>query len=310
LYSRVFLCRAIVRVCLRGRRRFSRRSTALFACVFACVCMRVCAYVCACVSSCKMRACVRVSVHACGVLFVSMKKHSRACGRLYMSVCARVRARACVGGPTSVVMLFRSPSRSHRACVCLCCRARIAWALVGAPIESMLTAAGDAWADFVLVEGNGHVFVFVAPEGLDRAASAVLTAGNGTVVCWMYYGGVWVNGARVRGSTPDWGVPMAPGESVRVRYVAATRMFSIVWRGRSYDLAALSATANIAHMRFGVALGRDHSMRVTGASAGASCAQAGCVARPCVLDSRCSWLFRSSQRTSSSNTCDLSCAPA
>ena len=74
---------------------------------------------------------------------------------------------------------------------------------------------------------------------------------------------------------------MAPGESVRVRYVAATRMVSVVWRGRSYNLTALPVTADIAHMRFGVALGRGISMRVTGASAGASCAHAGCVARPC-----------------------------
>ena len=74
---------------------------------------------------------------------------------------------------------------------------------------------------------------------------------------------------------------MAPGESVRVRYVATTRIFSAVWRGRSFELVALPATADIAHMRFGVALSRGDSMRVTGASAGASCAQAGCVARPC-----------------------------
>ena len=47
---------------------------------------------------------------------------------------------------------------------------------------------------------------------------------------------------------------MAPGESVRVRYVAATRMVSVVWRGWSYDMAALPAMADIAHMRFGVAL--------------------------------------------------------
>ena len=67
-------------------------------------------------------------------------------------------------------------------------------------------------------------------------------------------------------------------EIVRVRYAAATRMVSVVRRGRSYDLAALPATADIAHMRFGVALvalSRGESMRVTGASAGASCAQAG-----------------------------------
>ncbi len=62
---------------------------------------------------------------------------------------------------------------------------------------------------------------------------------------------------------------MAPGESVRVRYVAATRMVSLVRRGRSCDLAALPATSDIAHMRFGVALWNGNAMRVTGASAGA-----------------------------------------
>ena len=62
---------------------------------------------------------------------------------------------------------------------------------------------------------------------------------------------------------------MSPGESVRVRYVAATRMVSVVRRGRAYDVAALPATSDIAHMRFGVALPYGNSMRVTGASAGA-----------------------------------------
>ena len=59
------------------------------------------------------------------------------------------------------------------------------WALVGAPIESMLTAAGDAWAEFVFVEGHAEVPVFVTPDWIDRAASAVSTAGNGTVAYWM-----------------------------------------------------------------------------------------------------------------------------
>jgi hypothetical protein len=131
-------------------------------------------------------------------------------------------------------------------------RGRIHWALVGAPIESMLTAAGDAWAEFVLVEGFGDMAVFIAPEGLDRAACAYSTAGSGELACWMFSGAVWVTGACVRGWPPDWGARLAPGESVRVRYVAATRMVSVVWRGRAYDLAALPATADIAHMRFGV----------------------------------------------------------
>ena len=186
----------------------------------------------------------------------------------------------------------------------------MSWALVGATIESMLTAAGDAWAEFVLVVGNGWVYVLVAPEALDRAASAYSTAGSGTVACGLFGGDVWVNGACVRGIPTDWGARIATGESVRVRFVAATRMVSVVWRGRSYDLAALPATADIAHMRFGVALYTGNSMRVTGASAGASCAQAGCVARPSGLAERCSCMLRSSQRTSSSHTCDSSFAPA
>ena len=48
------------------------------------------------------------------------------------------------------------------------------WALVGAPIKAMLTPAGDAWSEFVLLlEGNGAACVFAAPEGRDRAAGVV-----------------------------------------------------------------------------------------------------------------------------------------
>ena len=244
---------------------------------------------------------------------------SRAHGRFGMSVCARVRARACVGGPTSVlrdvpsltititprVCVYVMPraqsmdadpvafaitsdqgaavvGRVLLRCVGRTSRGGWSFALVGAPIESMLTAAGDAWVEFVFVECDGLVFVFVAPEGMDRAACAWSTVGNGTVGCWMHSGGVDVNGAWVR-HIPDWGTPMAPGESVRVRYVAATRMVSVVWRGRAYDLAALPATADIAHMRFGVALPYGNSMRVTGASAGAR--------RKCIRCRMCSCLW-------------------
>ena len=149
-----------------------------------------------------------------------------------MSLCARVRARACVGGPTSVErdVLSLTLTLTPRLCVCVLPRAQsmdadpmafiitsdqgaavegrvlvrgvghtsrgnYPWALVGAPIESMLTAAGDAWAEFVHVEGIGDVWVIVAPEGMDRAACAVSTAGNGAVACRMYYGVVRVNGA-------------------------------------------------------------------------------------------------------------------
>jgi hypothetical protein len=150
-------------------------------------------------------------------------------------VCVRVRAWAAI--PRLCVMCSRSRLRSHRArvCVlpraqsmdadpmaftitsdkgaavegrvlvrCVCHTSRGGWpfALVGAPIASMLTAAGDAWPEFVLVEGYGNVLVLVAPEGMDRAACAWSTAGKGTVVCGMYYGAVWVIGAHVR-SLPD-----------------------------------------------------------------------------------------------------------
>ena len=236
---------------------------------------------------------------------------SRALGRLCMFTCARVRARACVGGNTSVVrdVLTLTLTLTPRVCVCVLPRAQsmnadpmafiitsdegaavegrvlvrgvggtsrrqIPWALVGARIESMLTAAGDAWSEFEHVEGNGDVYVFVAPEGLDTAASLLSTAGNGAMACWMYAGAVYF-GARVFLSTPDWGARIAPGESVRVRYVAATRMVCVVWRGRAHDLAALPATSDIAHMRFGVALGFGNSMRVTGASAGARASSSG-----------------------------------
>jgi hypothetical protein len=45
-------------------------------------------------------------------------------------------------------------------------------------------------------------------------------------------------------------------------------MVSVVRRGWAYDLSALPATADIARMRFGVALLNGNSIRVTGASAG------------------------------------------
>jgi hypothetical protein len=153
--------------------------------------------------------------------------------------------------------------------VSLTSRGNWPWALVGAPVDSMLTAAGDAWSEFVLVEGDGIVYVFVAPEGMDRARDAMSGHEHRAVACWTGNGEVWINGAVVRSCTRDWGARMAPGESVRVRYVAATRMVSVVRHGRVYDLVALPATAEIAHMRFGVALTRGNSILVTGASAGA-----------------------------------------
>ena len=95
--------------------------------------------------------------------------------------------------------------------------------------------------------------------------------------CRMVNGAVWGDWSLVRDSTPDWGGRMARGESVRVRCVAATRMVSVVWRGREYELAALPATwGDLTRYRFGVVLSSTNTMRLTGASAaaGASCARA------------------------------------
>jgi hypothetical protein len=146
------------------------------------------------------------------------------------------------------------------------------WALVGAPIKSMITASGDAWSDFVLVEGDGDVSLIIAPEGSIRANNVVEAFGWHTVVCRMINGAVIVNSIEKRSSTPDWVSRMALSESVRVIYVAATRMVRIVRHGQAYDLAPLPEYADIARMRFGVVLNRGNSMRVTGMSAGVNVA--------------------------------------
>ena len=217
--------------------------------------------VCACP---RVLACVRVRPWAalpCVRDVLSLTLTPRVC------VCVLPRAQSMDADPTAFITTSDQGAAVEGRVLVRCVGGTslgdIPWALVGAPIESMLTAAGDAWSEFEHVEGDGLVFVFVAPEGLDRAACGVWTAGNGTVACGMYNGAVYVNGSRAR-YVPDWGTPMSPGESVRVRYVAATRMVSVVWRGRAYDLAALPATSDIAHMRFGVELGPGNSMRVTG----------------------------------------------
>jgi hypothetical protein len=164
------------------------------------------------------------------------------------------------------------------------------WALVGAPIESMITAAGDAWAEFVLVDGNGDVYVIVAPEWIDVAACAVSVRGYDVVTCFLGTGSALVNGAPVRTRTPDWGDCMSPGDIVRVRYVTASRMVSVMRRGRAYELAALPTTADIAHMRFGVVLTYGNAMRVTEVSGGTPGARAIRRIRR-AADARGTWLW-------------------
>jgi hypothetical protein len=86
------------------------------------------------------------------------------------------------------------------------------WALVGAP-KSMITASGDAWSDFVLVEGDGGVSLIIAPEGFIRANNLVEAFGWHTVVCRMINGAVIVNSIEKRSSTPDWVSRMALSEA-------------------------------------------------------------------------------------------------
>ena len=192
------------------------------------------------------------------------------------------------------------------------------WALFGMSIADMLTPAGIAWIEFVLAEGGGGVFPLVAPVTLDTAAG-VWTVERHGVSCRMADGGVYLDHEFVRESTDRWGAGMAAGERVRLVYVDATRMVSVVWRGASIDLVVLPAAHNIAVTRFGIALDIDNVVRITGASAGAwACAGAVRIevisecTRVCWRTCTASRTRRTCelQRTSSFRTWDLSCAPA
>ncbi len=137
------------------------------------------------------------------------------------------------------------------------------WALVSHPLSAMTSAEGAAYADFLFEAGDGDVGVLIAPDDMDPMAGAGAVGGQ-IAFCGMRDGWLWLDGSTVRGETPGWGAAIAPGETVRVRYVAATRMVSIVWRGREYDLAPIPW--DLSHHRLGVR-GRVHNrMRLTGAS--------------------------------------------
>ena len=111
-------------------------------------------------------------------------------------------------------------------------------ALIGAPIGAMLTAAGDAWAEVVLLEGDGFVDAMIASDGLGTLSRV----DDGILAC-----------ARVT---------LRGGARMRLRYVRATRMASVVVRGAEVDMGVLPATADIAHIRFGVRLTRGNSVRI------------------------------------------------
>jgi hypothetical protein len=141
------------------------------------------------------------------------------------------------------------------------------WALAPVPLAAMGTARGDAFADFILESGNGIVYVIVAPDSMDVTQWA--GAGGGHVIsCNMCTGLVYVGAAAVRAGPPGWGAHMAPGERVRLRYVAAARMVSVVWRGEEHELLPLPAACDVSHYHFGALLTGGNSVRLTGTSAG------------------------------------------
>jgi hypothetical protein len=139
------------------------------------------------------------------------------------------------------------------------------WVLVSAPLSAMLAASGVASSEFMLAEGDGGVGVLVARDTMDPERSVWDQDRHG-VICGLWDGAVVLDGAVVRASTPGMVSAMAVGESVRVDYLAATRMISVVWRGRTIDLCALPHTHDITHYRFGVVLSEGNAMRMTGAT--------------------------------------------
>lgn len=145
---------------------------------------------------------------------------------------------------------------------------QLPWALFCVPIAAMLTPAGIAWIELVLREGEGFMQLLVAPETLNTGTCVAATDMHGAW-CFMWNGEVQLDGTCLREGTDGWGEPMTVGERVRLVYVAATRMLSVILHGVSIELVALPAHHDIAATRFGVALGRGHAVRITGASAGA-----------------------------------------
>ncbi len=145
------------------------------------------------------------------------------------------------------------------------------WALAASSLAAV-SADGDSFADLLLEAGNGGVWLLVAPDSMDPTR-CVWADGGHVIDCYLALdGAVWVDGSAVRDATPGWGGCMAPGESVRVRYVAATRMVSVVRHGREYELTALPAAWDASHYRFGIAMTSGNAMLLAGASVTCMCA--------------------------------------
>jgi hypothetical protein len=136
----------------------------------------------------------------------------------------------------------------------------------GVPIAAMLSPAGVAWIEWH-VEGDGFLWLLVAPAASHRAARVMAPARRG-VMCDVRNG--WV-----RYRTAGLGTPFAAGDRVRLVYVDATRVVSVMWRGASIDLVALPAAHDAAAARFGIELSEDSRVRITGTSVGGARTRAG-----------------------------------
>ena len=156
-------------------------------------------------------------------------------------------------------------------------------AFLGASLAELLTPEGEAFAEFLLEEDTE--FVDLCVQNDVKEDGAFFLVGGHSVTCSTRRGCVTRDGDTVREATHDWGARMTPGDIARVRYVAATRMISVLWRGRLHELAALPAGCDVAHTYFGVKFDRGARILVTATSAertavlppGACLRERGCV---------------------------------
>lgn len=225
--------------------------------------------------------CISVGDTLC--VHVSSRGILRACGLADMG-------QAQTGGAGSVVFVNRSEGVGGEGPV-VCwnrwsgSRAGLASfsAFLGASLAELLTPEGEAFAEFLLEEDTE--FVDLCVQNDVKEDGAFFLVGGHSVTCSTRRGCVTRDGDTVREATHDWGARMKPGDIARVRYVAATRMISVLWRGRLHELAALPAGCDVAHTYFGVKFDRGARIRVTATSAertavlppGACLRERGCV---------------------------------
>lgn len=142
------------------------------------------------------------------------------------------------------------------------------WALVPWPLTVLLSAWGDAYVEFELEEGDGECDLIVAYDAMDKTIGPHMDPTfpgpyAPLLLCRMSNGKYEL--ARAGGDFTPWR-SMEKGDIVRVRFVAATRMVSVVWDGEEHRIGALPTKWNAANYRFGVILGEGNTMRLVGSS--------------------------------------------